>query len=135
MNTEQGLEAQAQGRIIGTGLIQIVTTFASLQGQSSTEDGHFTIGRGVHWLLNTPQYNECRTPQANALRCWPGSLAPLGSEALLVRLPPVGFNVLRQFASGCRRRPAAACDALHAEPGDEIVDLARRHALGGDGDL
>jgi hypothetical protein len=38
-------------------------------------------------------------------------------------------------APPARPAPAAADDALDAEPGDEAVDLPRCHALGGDGDL
>ena len=50
MNTEQGLEAQAQGGIIGTGLIQIGTALAGVQFQGRAKEGHFAIGRRVHWL-------------------------------------------------------------------------------------
>src|SRR6266704_2892483 len=52
MNPEQGLEAQAQGGIIGASLSQIGTTLAGGQLQGRAKEGHFTIGRGVHGLLN-----------------------------------------------------------------------------------
>ena len=48
MNAEQSREAQAQGWIISTGLVQIGGTLAGRQRQSRAKEDHFAIGRGVH---------------------------------------------------------------------------------------
>ena len=63
MNSEQRLEVEAQVVIIGTGSIQIGTTFAGVQFQGRAKEGHFAIGRGVHGLLKALRYNECNAPQ------------------------------------------------------------------------
>ncbi len=70
--------------------------------------------------------------QAAGLLPRPRSLGPLGSKAPFVRLPPLRLDVLGQLPGGFRREFAAADDALHAKPGDEVVDLARRHACSRD---
>jgi len=51
MNTEQGLDAQAQARIIGAGPIQIGGALAAGQLQGGAKEGYFAIGRGIHGLI------------------------------------------------------------------------------------
>jgi hypothetical protein len=63
VNTEQGLDVQAQGGIIGTGFLQVGITLAGGQFQRRVKDDHFTIGRRVHLRLNVPQYDQGTEPQ------------------------------------------------------------------------
>ena len=58
MFAEQRLEAEAQGGIIGTSLVQIGSTLAGGQLQGRAKEGHFAIGRGAHGLPGDPLYNQ-----------------------------------------------------------------------------
>jgi hypothetical protein len=67
MNAEQAFEAQAQGGIIATGLIQISSALVGVQFQGGAKEDHFTTGWGVHLLSNIPRYDLCN--QTAYYRC------------------------------------------------------------------
>lgn len=49
--------------------------------------------------------------------------------------PPVSLDVFGQLPGRLLGQLAAADDAFNAQPGDEVVDFLRRHAVGGNGDF
>jgi len=55
MNPEQSLDAQAEGRIVGAGVIQNRQHADCLRFQGRAKESYFSIRRRVHELLNDPQ--------------------------------------------------------------------------------